>query len=257
MGNARTMVTIVGVIVGLLATSFAYGVRAAEIRVAVASNFTNAMRDIVARYEAASDNEVVLAFGSTGKHYAQIVNGAPFDAFFAADVARPRRLEAEGHIVDGSRFTYARGRIVLWSAEARAFTDPEETLRSAGLSRLAVANPRLAPYGLAAKQTLTKLGLWRNLQGRIVMGENIGQTYQFVASGNAPLGFVALSQVRAPATGIAGSHWIVPESYHSPIRQQAVALADRPAVTDFLDFVRGEAAAGVIRGYGYAIPGHE
>ncbi|WP_435104820.1 molybdate ABC transporter substrate-binding protein [Arhodomonas sp. AD133] len=257
MGNARTMAMIVGLIAGLLATSFAFTVHAAEIRIAVASNFANAMRDIVARYEAASGNDVVLAFGSTGKHYAQIVNGAPFDAFFAADGARPRRLETEGYIVGGSRFTYARGRIVLWSADAHAFTDPKQALRRAGFSRLAVANPRLAPYGLAAKQTLTELGLWRDLQGRIVMGENIGQTYQFVASGNAPLGFVALSQVRTPAADVVGSHWVVPESYHSPIRQQAVALADRPAVADFLEFVRGEAAAGIIRGFGYAIPGGE
>ncbi|MFB4204496.1 molybdate ABC transporter substrate-binding protein [Arhodomonas sp. KWT2] len=230
---------------------------AAEIHVAVASNFTHAMQDIVARYEKTSDNEVTLAFGSTGKHYSQIVNGAPFDAFFAADVKRPRKLESGGHIVKGSRFTYAQGRIVFWSKDTDAFDGGREALKGDGIQRLAIANPRLAPYGLAARQTLEALGEWQRLQPKVVMGENIAQTYHFVASGNAPVGFVALSQVIGPDGGVSGSHWVVPESLYEPIRQQAVILKDGLAVRDFIDFVHGPEAGAIIERYGYRRPAAE
>lgn len=226
----------------------------AEIRVAVASNFTAPIREIAARFEKSSGCRVTLAFGSTGKHYAQIVNGAPFDVFFAADAERPRRLEVEGVAVAGSRFTYAVGRLALWSP-AEGFVDPEgKVLAAGGYDHLAIANPRLAPYGAAAQEVLEALGLWEELQGRLVRGENISQAHQFVSSGSAALGFVALSQVRPPGEPAAGSCWLIPPSLYRPIEQQAVLLNDMPAARAFLDFVRGGEAREIIRSYGYDIP---
>ena len=226
-----------------------------EVLVAVASNFTGAIKAVAERFEQQSGHDVVLSFGSTGKHYAQIRHGAPYHAFFAADVKRPQLLEEEGRIVPGSRFTYAFGKLVLWSPDAGAVDAGGGVLATGEFQRLAIANPRLAPYGTAARQVLEARGLWADLQPRLVRGENIGQAYQYVKSGAAELGFVAYSQVRTPGTEPSGSAWVVPEELYRPIEQQAVLLEDTPAARAFMDYVRSEEAAGIIQGYGYGVAG--
>lgn len=228
---------------------------AEEIRAAVASNFAKAAEAVANRFESISEHRVVLVFGSTGKHCAQILNGAPFEIFFAADERHPRRLETEGLTVPGSRFTYAKGRIVLWSLEA-GYVDAEGRVIEVGEFRhLAIANPRLAPYGAAAREVLQTRGLWEGLQHRLVQGENIGQTFQFVKSGNAELGFVALSQLMSPEQTLEeGSHWMVPESLHAPILQQAVLLKDSIAARAFGEYIRTEEARSILRSYGYETP---
>ena len=238
---------------GLLALAAGQAV-AGEARVAVASNFTSAVEAIAERFEAATDHEVTLVFGSTGKHYAQIHNGAPFDAFFAADVKRPRLLDEEGMAVPKSRFTYAVGRIVLWSPK-EGYVDPEgRVLEGGGFRHLAIANPRLAPYGKAAEQVLRGRGLWDTLRGRMVRGENIGQAFQFVKSGSAELGFVAYSQVKRPNRRTEGSLWAPPRSSYSPIEQQAVLLNENEAARAFMAFVKGPEATAIIQGFGYGTP---
>lgn len=222
-----------------------------EIRIAVASNFAETMRDIAGAFEEQTGHDLVVASGSTGKHYAQIVNGAPFDAFFAADAARPERLEAEGLAIRGSRFTYAVGKLILWSPRPGWVNNNSDILSSDRFRYLAIANPKLAPYGKAAQQILVELGLWQPLQGRMVRGENIGQTFQFVHSGNAELGFVAYSQIRRPGQAVPGSFWLPPESLYDPIEQQAVLLKDSRAARAFLDFVKSDARE-IVQGYGYA-----
>ncbi len=229
-----------------------YSASSAEIRVAVASNFAATMRTISARFEQQSDHRVTLIIGSTGKHYAQIHNGAPFDLFFAADSRRPQLLESDGSAVAGSRFTYAIGRLVLWSPTVGLVEDGGQVLENGNFRYLAIANPRLAPYGKAARQLLLQRQLWDKLQHRLVQGENIGQALQFVRSGNAELGLVAWSQLRRPGVPIAGSYWLVPQSLHAPIEQQAVLLTDHPAARDFLAFVKGPQALAVINDFGYA-----
>ncbi|MBS0316885.1 MAG: molybdate ABC transporter substrate-binding protein [Proteobacteria bacterium] len=229
-------------------------VRAETVQVAVAANFTEPMKAIAADFEHDTGNQVQLSFGSTGKFYAQIKNGAPFDLFLAADEATPERLEKEGGAVAGSRFTYAVGRLVLWSAQAGVVDDQGAVLKGNAFKALAVANPKLAPYGAAAIQTLTKLGLLEQIQPKIVQGENIAQTYAFVASGNAELGFVALSQVYADGKIKSGSGWIVPDDLHVPIRQDAVQLAkarDNKAAAALLAYLRSDKARAVIRSFGY------
>ena len=230
-------------------------VAADEIRVAVASNFANAAEALVHRFEANSEHQVTLVFGSTGKHYAQIRNGAPFEAFFAADEQHPEMLESNGLAILGSRFTYAIGRLVLWSPEADYVDTRGQVLELGDFRHLAIANPKLAPYGLAAQQVLESRGLWWDLDQRLVRGENIGQAFQFVKSGNAELAFVALSQLTTPERQVeTGSRWLVPEQLHSPIRQQAVLLEDSAATRAFSEFVRSEEARAIIRSFGYRTP---
>ncbi len=225
--------------------------KAEIIHLAVASNFREPAREIAARYEQHSGHQVVLSFGSTGKHYAQIKNGAPFDVFFAADARRPQLLEEAGVAIAGSRFTYARGRLVLWSPR-NDFVDPQGKVLQAGqFSRIAIANPELAPYGRAAKEVLQAKGLWQALSTRLVRGENIGQTYQFVKSGNAQLGFVAYSQVIQPNQTITGSYWLVPQQMYRPVKQQAVLLKNTRAIQKFINFVKGPEAKAIIQAYGY------
>jgi molybdate transport system substrate-binding protein len=225
-----------------------------EIHLAVASNFTKTIKALAGRFEANSGHKVTLSFGSTGKHYAQIKNGAPFDAFFAADIKRPLLLEKEGAALPGSRFTYAIGKIVLWSPE-KSIVDAEGKVLEQGTFRhLAIASPKLAPYGKAARQVLQDRGIWEALQHRMVRGENIGQTFQFVKSGNAELGFVALSQVKQPGHPIEGSLWEVPQSLYSPIEQQAVLLSDSDAARAFIAFVKNDESLEIIREFGYATP---
>ena len=225
---------------------------AAAIRVAVASNFQVPAAEIAARFEAKSGAGISLVPGATGRLYAQIVHGAPFAVFLAADKKRPRLLEERGAAIAGSRFTYAIGRLVLWSPAA-GFVDPQGKLLATGRFRhLALASPSLAPYGRAAAQALRRLGLWERLEAKMVFGENIGQAFQFVASGNAELGFVAAS--RLIAAHAAGSSWPVPEALHDPIEQQAVLLQDSAAARAFLAFLKKPAATAIIRRYGYAVP---
>lgn len=225
-----------------------------EIHVAVASNFTDAIKDIARVFEEKTGHKVILVFGSTGKHYAQIKNGAPFEAFFAADVKRPALLEEEGVAQPGSRFTYAIGKVVLWSPDPTLIDADASVLGTGGFRHLALANPKLAPYGKAAEQVMKEKGVWSVLQGRMVRGENIGQTFQFVKSGNAELGFVALSQIRKPGAAIQGSFWQPPQSLYDPIEQQAVLLKDHAAAREFMDFVKGGAAREIIESYGYGAP---
>ncbi|UCC98484.1 MAG: molybdate ABC transporter substrate-binding protein [Phycisphaerales bacterium] len=225
-----------------------------EICVAVASNFTDTIKDIAERFEAKTDRNVVLVFGSTGKLYAQIKNGAPFDIFFAAAVREPELLEKEGPAVPGSRFTYAVGKLVLWSPEAGYVDREGKVLEQADFRHLAIANPKLAPYGRAAQEVLQARGIWDELSERLVRGENISQTFQFVKSGNAELGFVACSQVKRPGQSIEGSWWEAPQTLYSPIEQQAVLLKDSKIARDFLVFVRSEEALKIIREYGYSTP---
>lgn len=225
-----------------------------EIRVAVASNFAETMSAISARFEANTGHEVTLAIGSTGKHYAQIVNGAPFHAFLAADAERPRLLEQKGTGVPGSRFTYAMGRIVLWSPRS-GYVDPEgRVLREGTFRHLAIANPRFAPYGRAGQEVLEARGVWEVLKGTTVRGENVAQAFHFVKSGNAELGFVAYSQVKRPGRPIEGSLWEVPRSLYTPIEQQGILLVDNDAARGLLTFLRSDEALKIIRDHGYDTP---
>lgn len=225
--------------------------RAGEVHVAVAANFVKPLRAIADAFQQETGDTVVVSEGSTGKLYAQIANGAPFEVFLSADAERPRRLLAEGRAVAGTDFAYALGRLALWSRDAARIEGPG-ALRGE-FRHLAIANPELAPYGLAARETLVKLGLWEALEPRLVRGEDVGQTYQFVATGNAELGFVALSQV----LDAGGSRWDVPADHHAPIEQHAVLLnpgADDDAARAFLAFLGGPAARARIEAAGYALP---
>lgn len=230
--------------------------QAAETTVAVAANFTAPIKEIVEAFERQTGHRVVTSFGPTGAFYAQIRNGAPFDVLLSADDSTPARLEREGHSVPGSRFTYAIGRLVLWSSDP-ALVDPAgKVLEQGAFKRLAIGNPRTAPYGLAAVQVLEKLGLSETVRPRQVEGANILQAYQFVATGNAELGFVALSQVIRDGQLTSGSAWQVPAELHEPIRQDAVMLRKgdgNPAAEALLEFLKGPEANRVIRAYGYEI----
>lgn len=230
---------------------------AGQVTVAVAANFAAPMQKIAAAFERDTGHKAVLALGATGKLHTQIRNGAPFGVLLAADDETPARLVGEGLAVDGTRFTYAVGRLVLWSAQPGVVDAQGDILRKGDAARLAIADPKLAPYGAAALQVLDKLGVKGRWTARLVQGESIAQAYQFVASGNAPLGFVALSQVMAEGRIAGGSAWIVPASLHAPLRQDAVLLnagKDNPAATALLRYLRGEPARALIRGYGYETP---
>lgn len=225
-----------------------------RIRIAVASNFAATLARIADSFERRSGHEVVLVPGSTGKHYAQIRNGAPFAAFFAADIRRPALLEGEGTAVPGSRFTYALGKLVLWSPTPGLVDPAGKVLENGTFRHLAIANPRLAPYGRAARQALRSLGLRDALEGRLVFGENVGQTFHFVNSGNAEMGLVAYSQVISPERSSEGDYWKLPQSLYSPIEQQAVSLKDTETTRAFLAYVRSDEAVAIIRSFGYGTP---
>ena len=225
-----------------------------EIRVAVATNFVTTLQTLTSRFETETGHRVMLAPGSTGKHYAQIKHGAPFDLFFAADQRRPALLEKEGFAIPGTRFTYAQGQLVLWSPDAKRVDTNGHVLATGNFRKLAIANPKLAPYGLAAREVLQARGLWKKLQPRLVRGENIGQTYQFVRTGNAQLGFVAAAQPFASGARISGSYWTPPQSLYTPIIQQAVLIKDTPAARAFIAFVKTETARALIETHGYLTP---
>lgn len=226
-----------------------------EFKLAVAANFADAASELVERFEQSSDHAAKTSFGSTGALYAQIEHGAPFDVFLAADRQRPERAENEGLAVPGSRFTYARGRLALWSRSNDTFDDGPAYLEQQAFRHLAIANPSLAPYGLAARQVLEHLELWERIQPKLIRGGSIGQTFQFVATGNVKAGFVALSQVRAWDKRD-GALWTIPEALHEPIIQQAVLLGHgehNEAARAFLDFLKTEPARRIIADYGYGL----
>lgn len=224
------------------------------IRVAVASNFANAIKPLVTQFENNTGHQVLVALGSTGKHYAQIQHGAGFDVFLAADVRRPLLLEQNKQAVAESRFTYAIGKLVLWSHRPGMIDNSRTVLTTHKFDHLAMANPKLAPYGKAARQVLQSLNLWQKLHPRIVRGENIGQTFQFVMSGNAELGFVALSQVIALNNSESGDYWIVDKILYEPIEQQAVLLSDQPAAHAFIEYLQSDEARTTIKRSGYEVP---
>jgi len=241
-------------LVALLLASL--GTFADEVQVAVAANFTAPMQQIVAGFEKETGHKAALSFGATGKFYAQIVNGAPFEVLLAADDETPARLEKEGHAVAGSRFTYAIGKLVLWSADPDRVDAKGDVLKTGSFKHIALANPKTAPYGAAAIEVMTRLGVLARLEPLFVQGENISQTLQFISTGAAELGFVALSQVFKEGKVTGGSMWAIPASLYQPILQDAVLLAkgkDKAAPAALLSYLKGENARAIIRSYGYEL----
>lgn len=240
----------------MLALSLSVVGQAAEVQVAVAANFIAPMKVLAADFEKETGHKAVLSSGATGKFYAQIESGAPFDVFLAADDETPARLGKEGAALAGSRFTYATGKLVLWSAQPELVDRNGDVLGTGKFARLALAAPKLAPYGAAAVETLTRLDLLAALEPKFVQGESIGQTFSFISTGNAELGFVALSQVYEGGKIKSGSAWIVPAHLHSPLRQDAVILGrakDNPAAAALMAFLKTDKARAVIRSFGYDV----
>lgn len=241
----------------LASSAFASGlVLADEVQVAVAANFTAPMQQIATEFHKDTGHSAQLIFGSTGKFYAQIKNGAPFEVLLAADHETPARLIREGEAVEGSQVTYAIGKLVLWSSKPGLVDEKGAILKDAGIAHVAYCNPSLAPYGAAAVETMKSLGVFDALQPKLVQGENITQAYQFVASGNAEIGFVALSQVYKDGRISEGSGWIVPASLYSPIRQDVVILAKgkgHSAAVELVNYLKSEKAKTIIRAFGYEL----
>lgn len=234
---------------GLVAPAFAD-----EVKVAVAANFTAPIQKIALEFEKDTGHKALVSTGATGAFYAQIKNGAPFEVFLSADDETPAKLEAEGMGVKGSRFTYAVGKLVLWSAKPGFVDARGDVLKKGDFNKLSLANPKTAPYGSAALEVMKKLGVLDAVQPKIVQGENISQAFQFVSTGNAEIGFVALSQVWQDGALKSGSAWIVPADQHSPIRQDAILLAKgegKPAAAALLKYLQGNKARAVIKSYGY------
>jgi molybdate transport system substrate-binding protein len=241
----------VAILVAAVAVGTSGAARAAETNVAVAANFTDPSKQIAQAFESKTGHKAVLSFGATGQFYTQITQGAPFQVFLSADQATPKKLADEGHAAGDTLFTYAVGKLVLFSMNA-GLVKNEQTLKDGKFNKIAIANPTGAPYGAAAIETMKALGVYDTLTPKIVQGNNINQTFQFVETGNAELGFVALSQVIERQ---GGSRWIVTANLYSPIRQDAVLLktgAGNPAARAFLDFMKGPEAAAVIEKFGYA-----
>ncbi|MCW1938806.1 molybdate ABC transporter substrate-binding protein [Pseudomonas sp. MDMC_285] len=238
---------------GLIFTS---GAIADEVKVAVAANFTAPMQALAPAFEQTTGHKLVASFGATGQFYAQIKHGAPFDVFLSADNSTPAKLESEGDTLPGSRFTYAIGSLVLWSADASYLDGSDAALKAGQFKHLSIANPKAAPYGLAATQVLDKLGLSDTVKSKLVEGQNITQAHQFVSTGNAELGFVALSQVYKDGKVTSGSAWIVPDDMYDPIKQDAVILkqgANNPAAAALVEYLKGPEAAKVIKSFGYKL----
>ncbi len=246
----------VAILLSVLMLAFVSPARADEVNVAVASNFSVPMQKIAESFAQDTGHKAVLSFGATGKFYAQIKNGAPFEVLLSADDTTPAKLEQEGAAVVGSHFTYATGKLVLWSAKPGFVDGQGDVLRKAGFQHLALANPQTAPYGAAAVEVLTRLKLLEALKPKFVLGENIAQTHQFVASGNAELGFVALSQVMTDREMGAGSAWVVPQELYHPLRQDAVLLVPgqrKAAAAALMEYLKGAKAKAVILSYGYTL----
>ena len=230
-----------------------------EMRIAVASNFFSTMKEIISEFElenleSSKAVKIVIIPGSSGKHYAQIINGAPFDLFFSADQIRPKMLEEKGIISGQSRFTYALGKLALWSPRNRFIDSDGQVLVDRDFRFLALANPNIAPYGEAAKETLVSMNLWQDLNKKIVRGENIAQTFQFIRTGNAELGFISYSQILDPNFNLEGSFWLIPSSMYNPIEQQAVLLSDSSFGKDFITFMQTDKVLNIIKRNGYDLP---
>ena len=231
--------------------------QAAEVKVAVAGNFAQPMKDIAAEFEKDTGHKLSLTQGATGKFYAQITNGAPFEVFLSADDETPAKLVKEGKAVSGTQFTYAVGRLVLWSPDEKLVDQGGAILKTDRFKFIAIANAKVAPYGRAAVQTMQKLGVLSAIEPRVVQGESIAQTHQFVTTGNAQLGFVALSQVWENSRIKSGSGWIIPEEIHEQLRQDIVLLnpgKDSSAATALVSYVKSEKAKKIIERYGYKLP---
>lgn len=229
----------------------------AEVTVAVAANFAAPMQKIAPMFEKDTGHKAVMSFGSTGAFYAQIKNGGPFHVLLSADDETPLKLEKEGLAVSGTRFTYATGKLVLWSKQAGYVDEKGDVLRSGRFKRIAIANPKLAPYGAAALESIHKLGLVQELQAKFVQGENIAQTFQFVNTENAQLGFVALAQVYSEGKITYGSGWIVPNHLHKPIHQDAVLLVrgqNNTAASALLAYLRSDKVKAIVKSHGYELP---
>lgn len=224
------------------------------LQIAVASNFVPALEEIAAAFTEEQGIAVRLSAGSSGKLFAQVMNGAPFDLFFSADTVRPRLLEAAGRGVEGSRFTYACGHLVLWSPQKGKQAGPG-VLRQGAFNHLAIANPDLAPYGEAAQSLLKELGCWESLQGRVVRGSSVAQAAQFVDCGSADWGLLALSQFQQPGGPARGSMWVPDPSLCPPVPQQAIQLKEGVNARAFLDFMRSEESQRILVTYGYSLPG--
>ena len=239
----------------MLSLSAAGSAQAEEALVAVAANFAGAVEAIGKDFTKDTGHTIQVTTGATGKLYAQISEGAPFTILLSADAKTPAKLEGEGAAVPGTRFTYAVGRLSLWSAdEARIGDDPKAALTSAETLHVAIANPDLAPYGVAAREALTAMGLWETIQPKIVMGENIGQTFSMVESGAAQMGFIATSAIEVPGSTPEGSRYDVPQSMFRPIKQDAILLKageGNEAAIAFLDYLKGDKAKTIISSFGY------
>ena len=238
---------------------FLNGALADEIKIAVASNFYPTMKELVKHFESINlnsdtTNNIVLISGSSGKHYAQILNGAPFDLFFSADKLRPNMLEKKEVFNNQSRFTYALGKLALWSPFNEYVDSDGQVLYNDDFRFLAIANPKIAPYGIASKETLTSMNLWQDMEEKLVRGENIAQTFQFAKSGNAKLGFVSYSQILSLNSSSEGSYWLVPQDMYQPIEQQAILLKDSSLGKDFLSFIMSDEALDIIKRNGYDLP---
>ena len=241
----------------VLVAALAFGsAQADEVQVAVAANFTAPIQAIAADFEKDTGHKLVASYGATGQFYTQIKNGAPFEVFLSADDTTAKKLENEGDTVKGSRFTYAVGTLALWSAKDGYVDAKGEVLKGNQFKHLSIANPKAAPYGLAATQVLARQGLTEQVKDKLVEGQSITHAYQFVSTGNAELGFVALSQIYKDGKVTHGSAWIVPASLHDPIKQDAVILnkgKDNAAAKAFVDYLKGPKAAAVIKSYGYEL----
>lgn len=243
-------------IVGVVAALTMSSAFADEVQVAVAANFTAPIQAIAKDFEKDTGHKLVAAFGATGQIYTQIKNGAPFEVFLSADDSTPAKLEQEGEIVKGSRFTYAVGTLAVWSAKDNYVDAKGDVLNANNYRHLSIANPKAAPYGLAATQVLARLGLTDATKAKIVEGQSITQAYQFVSTGNAELGFVALSQIYKDGKVTSGSAWIVPADMHDPIKQDAVILnkgKDNAAAKALVEYLKGPKAAAVIKSFGYQL----
>lgn len=241
-------------VLSLLGTLLAAQVHAAEVKVAIAANFAKTLEDITAQFEKDTGHKVLATPGATGKFYAQIVNGAPFEILISADDETPRKLAKEAKAITETQFTYAIGTLALWSPDANLVDQGGGVLKTDKFKFLAIANAKVAPYGQAAVQTMLKLGLLTKLEPRVVQGENIAQTYQFVTSGNAQLGFVALSQITENGKVKLGSAWIVPQEFHDQIKQDAILLnngKDSIAAKSLLEYLKSDKAKKIIASYGY------
>ena len=248
--NLRRLLTLTA------ALALSAAAQAEVVQIAVAANFTAPARALAEIFARTTGHEAKLSFGATGAFYTQIKNGAPFDILLAADDERPIRLEKEGDTVPGSRFSYAIGQLVLWSAKPGLVDGGGAVLKGGKFNKIAIANPKLAPYGAAAVETMDKLGLAAALTPKLVTGESIGQTYNFIATGNAELGFVALAQVLDGGKLKSGSMWVVPAKYHAPIIQDAVILkraAANPAAKAWMALMRSPNTQDFIRSYGYEV----